>query len=371
MTKTNQTQVAVQAASKVNDIAAQARTKFIGRDQAINALAAAIVAGEHAILLGPPGTAKSDMVRFFADAMDRDFFRRVLNPDTTREDLVGPIDPSGLKETPARWDRAWAGLATTDIALLDEVGKASNQVLNMLLDAMEERRVTSGNVDRNIPLHIAIGASNETLNDDVEAIWDRFTVRIVVGYLGTAGDFVRLLTDSHVPAKKVELTRDELAAMRAEAKAMAASPSTDVVETMVKLWSRIGNQTQDRVSDRRWKKLLVVAAGRALLMGRTTIQSEDLIVGGDILWTRVDDIATIAKFVASTVDEEGAEIGAKKILVNELVESAKVATELSVKAQINYRASKLMKEIQGRSGRAEWDVLRATLKAVQETVMDE
>ena len=361
--------VALGAAQKISTIRDAAKRAFIGRNDAIDTLAACVVAGEHAILLGPPGTAKSALVRFWADAMGLAFFRRVLNPDTTREDLIGPLDPSGLKETPARWDRAWAGLATSDFALLDEVGKASNQVLNMLLDAMEERRVTSGNTDREIPLHLAIGATNETLSEDVEAIWDRFTVRIVVGYLQNAGDFIRLLTDTNEPAPSVPITRAELATMRGVARHMAAHPTQSVLETMAKLYSRHKNVTEHRVSDRRWKKLLIVAAGRALLQGRTEIAAQDLIVGGHILWTHLDAIKAIQQYVRETVDEEGAEIAAFGALVAELVEQGSVASNLAERAKVSWRADKLLKEIAHKSGRPEWDDFRDALKAAKDGVL--
>lgn len=368
---TSRTQAALDAAAIVGEIAMEARKSFVGREDVISALAWCVVSGEHALLMGPPGTAKSALVRFWADAMGRDFFRRVLNPDTTREDLIGPIDPSGLRSTPAVWERAWAGLATCDFALLDEVGKASNQVLNMLLDAMEERRVTSGNIDRPIPLHLAVGATNETLGEEVAAVWDRFTVRIVVGYLSNSTDFVRLLTDTNRPAPQRPLTRDDLIAMRDEARAMAARPSQDVQETMVKLWSRIGNQTTERVSDRRWKKLLVVAAGRALLFGRSEIDPQDLIVGAHMIWSKLEEREALMNFVRNTVDEEAAEISATEILVKELEDQAGVpGLDLREQATINVRIDRKLKELSGKNGRPEWDQFRTRLRAVKDRILE-
>lgn len=367
---TNQ-QVALAGAAKIASVAAQARAAFIDRESAIAALTAAICSGEHMIILGPPGTAKSKLVTFFSDALRLSTFRRVLNPDTTREDLVGPIDPTGLRSTPAVWDRCWAGLATSDFAFLDEVGKASNQVLNMLLDAMEERRVTSGNIDRPIPLHIAVGASNETLSDDVSAIWDRFSVRVVVGYLSSAGSLVRLLTDSNQAPIPVQVTADELEAMRTEARAMAARPSQPVVEMLVKLWSRLASITNDRVSDRRWKKVLTVAAGRALSHGRTEIEPADLMVAEDMLWSRVDDLRAVQAFVRDTVDEELADIQANQILVDELINAAAGARTLEDKSRVMFRSRRLLRDISGRNGRPEWEALREELRTVEESALSE
>jgi MoxR-like ATPase len=60
------------------------------------ALAVALAAAEHVFVYGPPGTAKSSLLRCFASGVGGRFFRILLNPDITREDLVGPLDPQRL-----------------------------------------------------------------------------------------------------------------------------------------------------------------------------------------------------------------------------------------------------------------------------------
>ena len=80
----------VKTAAKIREIGDQARRVFVDREDMIRAIELAMVSGQHAIILGPPGTGKSAAIRFFAKAAELSFFRRVLNPDTSREDLVGP-----------------------------------------------------------------------------------------------------------------------------------------------------------------------------------------------------------------------------------------------------------------------------------------
>lgn len=358
---------AVKSASKIRRIGQSLTAKYIARQDAIEAVELALVAGEHCVMLGPPGTAKSAIVRSFASAMGLSFFRRLLNPDTKREDLVGPIDPSALTE--GRWDRAWMGLATNDIVFLDEIGKASNQVINITLDAMEERVVTSGDKDRDIPLKSLFSASNETLDDAVEAAWDRFTLRVVCKYIDRTADFVSLLTRSSADDPTVKMTSAEMAEMRDACRAMADSASDAVVESMVKLWQGLANVTSERVSDRRWKRILTVAAAHALLSGRDEIEPADLVVARFMLWQRIDEIDVVQGFVMDEVNVEHAEWKAADQLVQEIEELAATAQRLEEKSRVTYRAQQLVRSIGDRNGTEDWDGIRTRLAAVQEMVL--
>jgi len=82
-----------------------------------------------------PGTASRRCCAALPPAR-RQVLPLVLNPDITREDLVGPLDPAVRN---GEWRRKWSKFATRDIAFLDEIWKASPQVANMLLDGLEER----------------------------------------------------------------------------------------------------------------------------------------------------------------------------------------------------------------------------------------
>lgn len=359
---------AIASAKKVRAIGNQARDNFIDREEMITAMERAMVSGEHLMVLGPPGTAKSAMIRFFAAAAGLSFFRRLLNPDTTREDLVGPIDPSALKE--GRWDRCWAGLATADMALLDEIGKASSQVVNMLLDALEERKVTSGNLDKDIPLHLAMAASNETLSDEAEAMWDRFSIRLVVSFITDPNDFVRLLQDTHKKAKEQAISGEELRMMRQACLEMAQSPSQAVVGKLLEMWTNIANVSTERVSDRRWKRVLVVAAANALLQGQDDMEVSDLMAARDMLWSRVDERRQIQEWVSDLVDEEQAALKATRMLIEDLIGTSAGVSTLEDKARVTYRAAKLKRDIASYRG-SPWDAARDELDAVIASMTDE
>lgn len=298
-------QLALSGAAKIKMVGNQAKAAFIDRDALVEALEWAFASGEHLVVLGPPGTSKSSVVRYFSEGLGLGYFRKLLNPDTTRDELVGPLDPNAMDR--GEWDRAWAGLAKQPVVFLDEVGKASSQVVNMTLDAMEERLVSTPTHDRSISLHTLVGASNETLADDSAAAWDRFAIRVRVRRLDESSKVVSMWTrnrgkrqapeETRPAATPVGITTDELKAMRSMVAWMAENVSDAVCEMGAQMWSGIQAQQTLRVSDRRWERLMQVAAGRALILGRTEVLPEDLTVARHMLWESVDSIDAVAKFV--------------------------------------------------------------------------
>lgn len=359
---------ALAAASKVREIGVQANGAFIQREEYVKALTLACVSGTHIVVLGPPGTGKSALIRFFSEALGTSFFKKLLNPDIKREDLVGPINPKAVKE--GKWDRAWLGLATSQFVFLDEIGKASSQVRNMLLDAMEERTVSSGDIEKSIPLHLLASASNETLDDEDQAIWDRFSIRTVVGYITDADDMARFISSRGIKPTPIGIEDGDLEAMKAACVEMAQSPSDAMKDVLIELWTEHKNVSQERVSDRQWEKLLVVAAANALLEGRDEMVREDMAAARFMLWQTVDEIERIAEFIRSVVDAEMLEIQASTALVEELENLALTAASLEEMARINYRADKLQADLQTKSDRADWVDLRTRLDKIKDGVLN-
>jgi MoxR-like ATPase len=371
------------AVDRIKRIGIDARSVFIGRDSLIRAIELGVVSGEHVIVLGPPGTGKSACIRYFAKAMGLSFFRRVLNPDLPREDLVGPINPMALKD--GKWERSWSGLATASIAFLDEIGKASSQVQNIFLDAMEERRVTSGNIDREIPLHLVMAASNETIDSDSPAIWDRFTIRLTVERLSETRDFVKLLEDAWgaMSPPSIIIQPEELSDLRARCLKMASEAvhEPSVRGLMVKLWKGSQDVLSSPASDRRWLRLLVIAAANALLNDRDAIAVVDLDVAKFVLWYDLDDIEAVTQFIDETIDEEKKEVMAAEAMIesmdNTLVKinetgGVSISGNMENAARLLYRAGQLQNELSRRIGEngssSEWTGLFDRLTSIVDSV---
>src|SRR5579883_387435 len=152
--------------------------RFLGKDEVIRLLLVATIAGEHAVLIGPPGTAKSALIRTFARLLHARYFEYLLTRFTEPNEIFGPVDIAAFRE--GRYERRIEGmLPEAEIVFLDEVFKSNSAILNSLLTLLNERRYTSGGVALRCPLLSAFGASNEVPGDDtLTAIYDRFILRI-------------------------------------------------------------------------------------------------------------------------------------------------------------------------------------------------
>ena len=152
--------------------------RFLGKDEIIRLLLVATIAGEHAVLVGPPGTAKSALIRTFARLMQARYFEYLLTRFTEPNEIFGPVDIAAFRE--GRYERRTAGmLPDAEIVFLDEVFKSNSAILNSLLTLLNERRYTSGGQVVRCPLLSAFGATNEVPTDDaLTAIYDRFILRI-------------------------------------------------------------------------------------------------------------------------------------------------------------------------------------------------
>src|SRR5689334_6425387 len=105
---------------------------LIERDAEVDLALTALVANEHALLVGNPGTAKSLLLDALLRWTSGNRFTALLTKFTAPEELFGPISIRGLKED--RYVRVTAGkLPEAHLAFLDEIFKASSAILNTLL----------------------------------------------------------------------------------------------------------------------------------------------------------------------------------------------------------------------------------------------
>ncbi len=170
--------MASNVARKLSAVARELEQRFIGKEEVIRLLLISVVAGEHAVLIGPPGTAKSALIRSLARLVQASYFEYLLTRFTEPNEIFGPVDINAFREGDYR--RRTAGmLPESEIVFLDEVFKSNSAILNSLLTLLNERVYAVGGRVLKCPLVSVFGASNEVPSDEtLTAIFDRFLLRI-------------------------------------------------------------------------------------------------------------------------------------------------------------------------------------------------
>lgn len=260
---------------KLGRVRRELRAAFVERDAAIDGMLAAMLAGEHVLLLGPVGTAKSLLATSLCERLcGATHFGWLLTRFTTPEELFGPVSLRGLEADEVR--RVTQGkLPTAHIAFLDEVFKASSAILNALLGLMNERVFHNAGRAEPVPLVTLVAASNELPEEgELAALFDRFLVRFVVDYIQEDFRFLKMLTlPAPEPGAGTRLELAELEALRALAADVALDERLlgDVVELRRRLAAR-----NIIASDRRYRRALGLVRAYALLDGRQQVSEADL-----------------------------------------------------------------------------------------------
>jgi MoxR-like ATPase len=367
--QTQQMDNALLAAEKIQGLRVKAGESFIERDDALLAMAIALVAGEHIIFFAKPGTAKTQMGDWFSKALGLRYFYTSLGTATELDELFGPINPLTIH---TQWERVPAGLMTANIAFLDEVGKAPAEVQHYVLSAMQERKIAVGDKRFEIPLHTLMAASNETI-DDNPAFFDRFGLRVLVNYVSQADNFLKMLTADVDSPPQTDMHISAFGNMRQVCRDMARFPHPNALKAMGELWSTYPIKFKDErpISDRRWRLMLTMGAAHALLNGNSMVNAIDLSVGRFMLWQSTSTVTEIGQWVSALTDKE----------INLYRENEKLLKETEArysqlpptatdkdKAAILYDVSKLNAKIKPFSGR-QWDDLRQRCAALSTHLM--
>jgi MoxR-like ATPase len=153
---------------------------FVRKQELIDLMLVAALAQEPLLIVGPPGTAKSDLVLKFKDALglgEDDYFEYMLTRFTEPSEIIGPIDISKLRE--GRYIRREQGkLPTARLAFLDEIFKSNSAILNILLTIINERKFYQDGVPQPVRLRVLFAATNEIPEQaELAALKDRFCLK--------------------------------------------------------------------------------------------------------------------------------------------------------------------------------------------------
>src|SRR5678815_5458342 len=131
------------ASAAFQELARQMGAQFLDKQEIIRLMTVSAIAGEHMVIVGPPGTAKSAMIDMFAKLIDARYFEYLLTRFTEPNELFGPVDISAFRE--GRYTRRLENmLPTAEIVFLDEIFKSNSAILNSLLHVINERKFQNG-----------------------------------------------------------------------------------------------------------------------------------------------------------------------------------------------------------------------------------
>lgn len=284
----------------------------------------AALAGESIILLGPPGVAKSMVARQLKTAFrDAQSFEYLMSRFSTPDEIFGPVSIQKLK-TSDTYERAVEGyLPTADVVFLDEIWKAGPAIQNTLLTVINEKIFRNGNREMHLPLKLLVAASNElpAKGEGLEALWDRFVIRIESRPIKLEKNFRAMLLESHADFSgstgilghadfadnadfsDLKITAEEYAEWAEKiCKIGVKEEVLDAISAIRKSLRAVNvDEAAERrniyVSDRRWKNIVRLLRTSAFMQDREEVDICDLLPIYHCLWQEPEERDAIRNIV--------------------------------------------------------------------------
>jgi MoxR-like ATPase len=336
--------------------------QFVGRSEVIDLIALAVVAGEHLFLFGPPGTAKSALIRAFATAVRGSYFEYLLTRFSEPNEVFGPIDLVKLREGTVATVTAGM-LPEAEFAFLDELFNANSAILNNLLTVLNERLYRRGREVVRLPLLSLFSASNHLPEDEsLAALFDRFLLRCKVEPLPR--DHMGSLLDAgwaleRGPAAGAAggaiITSEDLRVLARRVMDVDLAPVRDVYADAAFKVRDLGVA----FSDRRAVKVLKLVAASAVLSGRSAANGSDLWVLRYV-WDREEQVAPLTSLVEELLRQQPADRPHPLAATPERVDGEQLARELAeAEARLSGKSSladlaRLREQVARVADRAAW-----------------
>jgi MoxR-like ATPase len=299
------------------------------------------IAGESIFLLGAPGVAKSLIARRLKFGFQEGkAFEYLMNRFSTPDEIFGPVSITELKnDNYVRKVDDYLPGAT--VVFLDEIWKAGPSIQNALLTVLNEKVYRNGAQEIKVPMKALISASNElpSKGEGLEALWDRFILRLVVGGISSQEAFNTMIAaksnayeDNIDP--KLKITNNQYAAWNQAIESIKVPDNVFQVIQVIRAAiqaSNEKNQNHDEdiyVSDRRWRKVIRLMRSSAFLNGRTDVDLMDCFLIGHCIWDDETQAQFVERIVKDAVEKHGYKLKIDlKVIKDELVDIDKESIE--------------------------------------------
>ena len=270
----------------------------------------AALAGESVILLGPPGVAKSMVARQLKTAFSgARSFEYLMSRFSTPDEIFGPVSIQKLKNSDT-YERAVDGyLPTADVVFLDEIWKAGPAIQNTLLTVINEKLFRNGNRETHLPLKLLVAASNElpAKGEGLEALWDRFVIRIESRPIRQEKNFRAMLMEvkseeggeknsNAISAEEYQEWTDRISGVGVKDEVLDAIASIRKSLRAVNV-----DEGEERrniyVSDRRWKNIVRLLRTSAFVHDRPEAAMCDLLPVYHCLWQEPEECDAVRNVV--------------------------------------------------------------------------
>jgi MoxR-like ATPase len=288
---------------KLNRVLQFVKNSFIGKNDIVDLLGISLVARENAFLLGPPGTAKSAIIRQLSNCIEGGHnFEYLLTRFTEPSEIFGPFDIRKLKEGELVTNTEGM-MPEASIVFLDEIFNANSAILNSLLMALNERVFRRGKETRKLPSLMFVGASNVLPEDEaLNALLDRFLIRVRCEYVDTDLLEEVLLAGWNMEngsAERPVIAPPEIIELQQASRRIDLS---SIRKQLVDVVHNLRN-TGIKVSDRRAVKIQNLIAASALISGRGEAVMSDLWVL-KYIWDTEEQIEILAGILDSIIEKD-------------------------------------------------------------------
>lgn len=264
----------------INDIKNEIEKVIVGKNEIIDKILAAILAGGHVLLEDVPGVGKTTLALGFSKAMSLDYRRMQFTPDVLPSDVTG----YSLYNKKINDFEYKSGVAMTNLLLADEINRTSPKTQAALLEVMEENSVTVDGVTRKLPEPFIVIATQNPVGyvgtqKLPESQLDRFMIKLSMGYPDIENEIEVYMGKSYASLDKVNsvITGEELIKMRKEVEGVSMEQSiyryiADIVSN-----SRTNEYVQLGISPRGGIALVKMAKAIAYMKDRKYVIPEDVV----------------------------------------------------------------------------------------------